>query len=146
MVKKANFLDFADRIRQYLCLPMLKPEDFLDQLRRLKAEVLDSFLPANILERYKAFHKYVLTFWCGTVGPKEISVAGLDHRTNNAVESLHARMRKFLPCGTTLFLYLKSLTQWVIEMQKVFINQKDYNPTTNTSATVMSRKKRTHLT
>ena len=40
------------------------------------------------------FKRYFQTYWMQQVGPAGFSVFGLDHKTNNLMESLNARLRK----------------------------------------------------
>ena len=76
------------RLRQYICLPLLRAEHIGDQVRRLEKELrkLCKDLPADVGKRLNSFHHYVVDTWMVRVGAENISVYGATHKTNNVIE------------------------------------------------------------
>lgn len=81
--------EISNKLRQYMALPLLKPEDMRGQLERLEAE-LEQLSAENctldIVDRFNDFHNYVTTYWMKQHGPYNISVHGTKHKTNNIAE------------------------------------------------------------
>lgn len=127
MYKPQN-IDLLDRIHQYEMLPLLKPEHFKSQLERIKEEILDLALPKGVVAKVRQLHNYILDFWCGVVTPEEISVAGKEFKTNNHIESLHAKMNRHLAPNTTLFTFLRSLNEHIIRDARILVRQKVEDP------------------
>jgi len=79
----------SHRLRQYLALPLLKPEDMHSQMTRLKNEIKELVLQHCTREQQIAFndlHNYLIETWMMRFGPEEISVYNAVHKTNNVTE------------------------------------------------------------
>lgn len=79
----------SHRLRQYFALPLLKPEDMRGEVERLEREVRDLVVKnctRKVVKQFNAFHKYVVNYWMRLHGPANISVFGMQHKTNNITE------------------------------------------------------------
>ena len=76
------------RLRQYINLPLVKPGHMPDEVRRLEMELreLCKDVPPNVGKNLNGFHKYIVETWMQRVGPRDISVYGAPHKTNNVIE------------------------------------------------------------
>lgn len=75
-------------LQQYLCLPLLRPEDMKAQVAKLEAELRSASLPLTAYERQNVnkFHKYFVRYWCQHVGPSMFTVFKAPYTTNNRLE------------------------------------------------------------
>lgn len=85
---KAEHQAISFVLRQYFALPLLRPEDMRGEVRRLEEEMKCASARATpeIRKRLNLFHNYVINYWMRLLGPETISVAGVDHKTNNVTE------------------------------------------------------------
>lgn len=85
----AHQVQLSHRLRQYLGLPLLKPEDMKPQMDRLKEEikalVLEHCTQAERVS-FNRLHNYVVEYWMKRHGPEEISVFNAQQKTNNVTE------------------------------------------------------------
>lgn len=68
---------------------MLKPEDMLPEMNRLKEEIKGLVSQHCTDDEKKAFnelHNYLIKTWMIRFGPEELSVFGAIHKTNNITE------------------------------------------------------------
>jgi len=88
--KKAprNHRKLAFVLRQYFCLPLLRPHHVHAQVLRLEGElkIICKSLATGEARRVNLFHNYVVTYWCQLIGPESFSVFGASHTTNNRLE------------------------------------------------------------
>jgi hypothetical protein len=88
--KKASSVEkrLANILRQYFCLPLLRPNHVYQQVMRLEQELRDltKELPVKTAEKANEFHIYFVNYWCRHIGPDSFSVFGSDHTTNNRLE------------------------------------------------------------
>lgn len=111
------------KLKQYLCLPLIKPEHWKEELERLKREVISLDLEEDLLKRCERFHNYIIRFWCKRIGPKQISVVGEPHKTNNACEGFHSSMRDKIPTHPKFFNYAFHLDERVLYPFEIAIEQ-----------------------
>ena len=106
----ANDKDVAVICWRYMALPLLPANEVVPQLRRIRREIRETVKDKSARNLLRTFHnKYIVQYWVLKVRPARFSVFGCKHRTNNAVESLHKKMKANMPCGqgnTTLLLRL----------------------------------------
>lgn len=79
----------SSRLRQYLALPLLRPEDMHPEMTRLKDEIKTLVQQHCTREEGKSFnllHNYIVNTWMRRFGPDEISVFNATHKTNNVTE------------------------------------------------------------
>jgi hypothetical protein len=79
----------SHRIRQYFAIPLLKAEDMLPEMNRLKNEIKGLVLAHCTKADQVAFnqlHNYIIATWMKRFGPEEISVFNAIHKTNNITE------------------------------------------------------------
>ena len=82
-------VQLSHRLRQYLGLPLLRPEHMHPEMTRLKNEIKALVIQYCTEHEQKAFnklHNYIITSWMKRLGPEEISVYGALHKTNNITE------------------------------------------------------------
>ena len=72
-------------VRQLMALPFLSHTEIGSAFHRLKAR------SPQCLEK---LFSYFFDYWLNTIGPEMLSVYNRPHRTNNALESWHARFNK----------------------------------------------------
>ena len=72
-------------VRQLMALPFLSPTEISSTFHRLKAR------SPKCIEKLLS---YFSDYWLNTIGPEMLSVFNRPHRTNNALESWHARFNK----------------------------------------------------
>ena len=79
----------SHKLRQYFGLPLLKPEHMKGEVERLEREIRDLVVKnftKKVVKRFNSFHKYVVNYWMKLIGPANISVFGMHHKTNNITE------------------------------------------------------------
>ena len=84
----AVYRKIAQILKQYLVLPLLRPEHIGGAVKALEEELKkeSSTLLDNERRRLNRFHNYVVTYWCQLVGPANISVFNAPYTTNNRLE------------------------------------------------------------
>lgn len=79
----------SDRLRQYMALPLLKPEDMKPQVERLGNDIKTTATEnctRDVVKRFNGLHNYVINYWMKLQGPNNISTFGAVHKTNNVNE------------------------------------------------------------
>lgn len=114
-------------IKQYLAMPYLPAKQFLPRLRRIKKlihqiEATESVARAKLLELHK---NYFIKFWYRQIRPERISVFGLQHRTNNNMESLHKTMKKNLPTKPNFPRFIERIKKKIFEPQNQLLTARD---------------------
>ena len=58
------------------------------EVERLERELrqVASQVATTVADRLNRFHNYVVDFWMNLMGPKNLSVYGALHKTNNVIE------------------------------------------------------------
>jgi hypothetical protein len=83
-----------------MALPMLPVNEIVPQIRRIRKEVKETVKEKEARRLLRAFiNTYIVGYWIKKVHPERFSVFGCRHRTNNAVESLHKKMKTNLAHG-----------------------------------------------
>ena len=83
--------ELSHRLRQYFALPLLKPEDMKREVERLGTEIREiavAHCTPTVIRRFNKFHNYIIKYWMQLIGPANLSVFGLHHKTNNVTERL----------------------------------------------------------
>lgn len=87
-------------IQRVLALPLLPHDKIALQFRVLKGE-----LSEYLKDRFKRFTTYFERYWLKIIKPKNFSVFGLQHRTNNAIEAYHASLLRKLEIHPTAWAF-----------------------------------------
>lgn len=75
-------------LKMIMCLPLLPENKIPEGLTQIRQYLSESGLE----EAFNDLMEYIHEYWISTVGPEIISVYGLLHRTNNAVESFYSEI------------------------------------------------------
>ena len=83
-----HHVQISHRLRQYFGLPLLKPEDMIGQMNRLKNEMKELVTQLNPEEQraFNQLHNYIIRTWMIGYGPEQVSVFGAPYKTNNINE------------------------------------------------------------
>jgi hypothetical protein len=87
---------------RYLALPLLPVNEVAGQLKRIKRyiQACKERAVRNLLRRFH--NNYIVGYWCKKITPQLWCAFGYRHKTNNAVESLHKKMKTNLQCHAGL--------------------------------------------
>lgn len=104
-----NHIEASRILRQIMALPLLPPKDIKLQFHELLFDI-NHIHDTQVRRLLRRFHRnYVFDFWMKKIGPDRISVYALPHKSNNAVESLHANMGRTMPNNPSFYHYMDSL-------------------------------------
>lgn len=81
----------SNRLRQYMSLPLLKPEDIEIEVRRIGHEIHKLALKhcsPTVVKSLNGLHNYIISYWMVLQGPENFSVFDSNHKTNNLSERL----------------------------------------------------------
>lgn len=89
LVKENSDANFF--IKSILALPFLPQEKIANHF-----ESMYRALTPYLQNRFLAFRRYYQNQWLTRIGPRGFSVFGLQHRTNNVIESWHSLLKRKL--------------------------------------------------
>ena len=102
--------DFKKLVHCYMALPLLPPAAIEGAMREL--HTIPVLLQPGEQLRLQQFRHYITSFWIRKVTPERMSVFGLKRRSNNAIESFNATLkRKIKQAHPNLFVFIENLNQ-----------------------------------
>ena len=118
--------DLSSLVRQYMALPLLRPEDMKAQVERIGKEIraiTTVHCTTKVVRKFNRLHNYVVKYWMQFQGPANISVYGATHKTNNVHERLNGMMNGEFAMHPTLFAFMNMLKTLFYENGICVINQ-----------------------
>ena len=113
-------------VRQYMALPILRPEDMKGQVERIGKEIralATSHCTAKVVKKFNRLHNYICKYWMQFQGPANVSVFGATHKTNNIHERLNGSLNGHIPLHPTLFTFLNRMKTLIFDNSICVINQ-----------------------
>jgi hypothetical protein len=92
----SNHKDVTVICWRYMSLPLLPVNEVGPQLKRIEG-FIKAIKERAVRKLLRTFHnEYIIKYWCKKVTPARFCVFGSRHKTNNACESLHKKMKRNL--------------------------------------------------
>ena len=133
----------SNLVREYLALPLLKPEDMKGQVERIGREikaVATTHCTRTVLRRFNRLHNYILNYWMQHHGPANISVFGALHKTNNLHERMNGVMNGQINQHPTLFTFMNRMRTLLFENTISVISQVSQGKGEKYRATAAARR------
>ena len=133
----------SNLVREYLALPLLKPEDMRGQVERIGREIkaiATTHCTRTVLRRFNRLHNYILTYWMQHHGPSNISVFGALHKTNNLHERMNGVMNGQIKQHPTLFTFMNRMRTLLFENTIAVISQVNQGKAEKYRATAAARR------
>jgi hypothetical protein len=99
----------TDTIHLYLTWPYLPRKEMKEGLRRIRKSIRSIKRTEVRLKLYRFHDTYMKKFWYKKIKPRRLSVHGLTRRTTNDLESLHRKMKGFMPLKPSFIRFLHYL-------------------------------------
>ena len=129
-------------VRQYMSLPLLRPEDMKGQVERIGKEIralATAHCTAKVVRSFNRLHNYICKYWMQYQGPANVSVFGATHKTNNIHERLNASLNGQILCHPTLFTFLNRMKTLIFDNAICVINQVNQGRSDKHRATTTAR-------
>ena len=98
-------------------LPLLPHDKIMEMFNYLKHKIPD--LPTSENEKVKKLLRYYERFWLEQIGPSRLSVFQNDKRTNNDLESFHAKLKiKFCSHNPNYWSFITKMNQVIKTTEK----------------------------
>ena len=109
-----EFIKWAELL---MCLPLLPYDKIIEMFNYLKHKIPD--LPTSESEKVKKLLRYYERFWLEQIGPSRLSVFQNDKRTNDDLESFHAKLkRKFCSHNPNYWSFITKMNQVIKSTEK----------------------------
>ena len=105
--------EFQKLIHCYMALPLLPADEIDGAMRSLHVQVV-TLIPEE-QRRLLQFQRYMTTFWLQKITPPRMSVYGFGRRSNNAIESFNATLkRKVKSAHPNIFVFIEHLNNLIL--------------------------------
>lgn len=104
-----DYLPTKKILRMYMALALLPHREMKTQAKNIKRKVND-LQDQHLRRQLKIFHaQYISGFWMKKVSPQMISVYGLSHKSNNALQCFQSHISRMLPGNATFLNFFARL-------------------------------------
>ena len=128
--------------RQYMAVPLLRPEDMKGQVERIGKEIralATVHCTAKVVRSFNKLHNYIVKYWMEYQGPTNVSVFGATHKTNNIHERLNGSLNGQIAVHPTLFTFLNRMKTLIFDNSICVINQVNQGRSDKHPATTAAR-------
>lgn len=105
-------------------LQMLPVNDIREGVLTIYRFQRDNFLGENVQADFLELNFYLYRYWITVIEPKNFSMHGKEHRTNNTNESFNSRLSHELPCHPNIYHFLHNLK--IVTISENQRDPKDY--------------------
>jgi hypothetical protein len=112
-------------LRRYLALPLIPANEIPVECDRMKVRIRNIVDPAARRKMIIFHDSYIVGFWIKQVRPERFSVYMHAFKTNNHVESFHARLKDKLSFHGNFFRFMSEMDRFVFTRTERMIRQLD---------------------
>ncbi len=112
-------------LRRYLALPLLPANEIPIECDRMKARIRQIQDPVARRKLLTFHESYIVGFWVKKVRPERFSVFKHLFKTNNNIESFHAKLKLKLSFHAGFFRFTQELDSYVFTRTERMIRQLD---------------------